>query len=296
MSEISTVNGDHKELNQPNDDTLTYIIEALEVIYNSRSPNDIRQAASSYLDGIRRHAAAQEYGVRLAGDKAQATAIRHFGLSMIESMILHDWDHANDTRLNDLRRSVIELAKQIDEDDPAYLVRKIGQLWIEIAKITWAADWTNMDEELRDLWDSSLEKKIFVLYVLETLSEEVFNEDDATAGLRGHDLGKACVEIFTPAFVLHDHYPARTQRSSFRSGEDGWLFRLCDLIGWCLANGCGENTNVKRLTIETLSSLRAAVSWMMPRAICTTQTISILINTLSVVDIEIRRVGNAKFY
>ena len=290
-SEIST-NGNHNDSNSSSYEGLAHVVEALEVIYNPRSPNDARQAASSYLENTKNDQSAPEYGIRLAGDKLQQTAIRYFGLSLIESSIQNGWENMSDGQSEKIRGYIIDLAKQINEEDPAYLVKKMGHLWIELAKRSWVADWLDMDAQLLNLWLGSLAKKAFVLYVLETLSEEVFNQEDPTAGLRAHDLGKACVEIYTPVSVLQENFPSRDLRNSIRSGEEGWLNRLCDLLRWCLANSCETDGNVKVLATKTLSAIRATVSWVIPNAIRTTNCVAAIFTALTVVDVGLRTVSS----
>ena len=290
-SETNT-NGNFNELSFSNYEGLAHVVEALEVIYDPRSPNSARQAASSYLENTKKHQAAAEYGVRLARDKLQQTAIRYFGLSLIGSSIQNDWENMSSSQSERIRGYVIDLAKQIDEDDPIYLVKKMGHIWIELAKRSWAADWMDMDAQLLELWLGSLAKKNFLVYVLETLSEEVFNQEDPIAGLRAHDLGKACVEIYTPASVLQEHFPSRDLRNSVRSGEEGWLRRLCDLLRWCLGNGCEIDDNIKALATKTLSAIRATASWVMPKAIHATNCIGAIFAAFTVADVGLRTVSS----
>ena len=287
--------GTYNETRYSGHEELAHVIEALEIIYNPRSPNDARQAASSYLENTKKHQAAPEYGIRIACDKLQQPAIRYFGLSLLESTIRDDWDNTYDDKNERLRGYITALAKQIDKDDPLYLVKKMGHLWIELAKRSWAVDWYDMDAQLLDLWLGPLEKKSFVVYVLETLSEEVFNQEDPTAGLRAHDLGKACVEIFTPASVLQDHFPTRDIILSVRTGEEGWLSRLCDLLRWCLANGCETDSNVKALSIKILSAIKATVSWIMPKAIHATDCVVAVFAAFTITNVSLRTVSKSHF-
>ena len=283
--------GSHNESRYSDHEELAHVIEALEIIYNPKSPNDARQAASSYLENTKKHQAAPDYGIRIACNKLQQASIRHFGLSLLESAIRDDWETTSGNKSERLRGYIIGLAKQIDKDDPPYLVKKIGHLWIELAKRSWAVDWHDMDTQLLDLWLGSLEKKGFVVYVLETLSEEVFNQEDPTAGLRAHDLGKACVEIYTPASVLQDHFPTRDISVSVRTGEEGWLNRLCDLLRWCLASGCDIDSDIKTLSVKVLNAIKSTVAWVIPKAIHATDCVAAVFTAFTITDVSLRTVS-----
>ena len=69
------------------------------------------------------------------------------------------------------------MAENISDDDLPYIRNKVAQLWVDVTKICWGLDWMDMDSQLLDIWDKSKEdcrvaNKLFVLSVLEVLSEE----------------------------------------------------------------------------------------------------------------------------
>src|SRR5437762_12489141 len=118
---------------------------------------------------------------------------------------------------------------------------KISQLWVDIAKKSWAADWIDMDEILFQLWNGSLVHKQLVLSILESLSDDIFNRDDTTVALREGQLSRSCVAIFTPASVLSEYFPTRKRDVEVRYGEDGWLVRIGRLLDWCVDNDVYNN-------------------------------------------------------
>jgi hypothetical protein len=146
----------------------------------------------------------------------------------------------------------------------------------------------DMDELLVSLWKSSLHHQAVVLYVLETLSEEVFNREDPTAGLRGSDLGRACVEIFTPLAVIQDQLPTREKSLDVRCGDEGWLKRLCDNLGWCLGQDYQNQEAVKTSAIKSMQALKAAMPWIMPKAIAATQVIEAVCKALATPAVEMQ--------
>src|SRR5204862_2530981 len=137
------------------------------------------------------------HGFTLASDKRQQPVVRHYALSLLEYAIDRKWHSYTPDQSLLLRQWVLQLAQGIDAQDPLYLRNKISQLWVEIAKRSWVADWIDMDELLFQLWNGSLVHKQLVLSILESLAEDIFNGDDATVALREGQLSKACVAIFT---------------------------------------------------------------------------------------------------
>ncbi|KAF2259938.1 ARM repeat-containing protein [Lojkania enalia] len=268
--------------NSASNNDLSRILEALQAIYDPASSNDTRRHASDYLETAKQHPEAPLHGYTLALNTAQPAQLRHYGLSMLEYSIRYHWDDFTVQQGEGLRSYVVELAQNVSDGDPVYLRNKIAQLWTEIAKRSWAAEWINMDEQLCAMWQTSLHHQAVVLYVLETLSEETFNREDAVAGLRGSDLGRACVDVFTPASVLTEHLPARDKDLNVRYGDEGWLKRLCDNLDWCLAQDFENEKRVQSNAVRTLHTLRAAMAWVIPKAIVAVQVIEHVCKVLAV--------------
>ncbi|KAL9005035.1 MAG: hypothetical protein Q9188_002184 [Gyalolechia gomerana] len=233
------------------------IRRALDVIHDARSANSLRQEASQYLEKIKSDEEAPYYGFKLGADKSQAAIVRHYGLSLLEHAVRHRWADYSAEQSTLVRGWELDLAQNATDSDPFFLRTKIATIWVEIAKRSWALDWMDMDECLVRLWEGSLASKELVLTILETLSEDVFGHEDATAGLRGTDLNRACVDIFTPMSVLLEHFPSRETSVNVRYGEEGWLFRMAELLNWCNTGGQAE----KACAAKLLVTLRSVISW-----------------------------------
>ncbi|KAL8945106.1 MAG: hypothetical protein Q9211_000379 [Gyalolechia sp. 1 TL-2023] len=245
------------------------IRRALEVIHDARSANSLRQEASHYLESIKSDEEAPYYGYKLGADKSQAAIVGHYGLSLLEHAVRHRWADYSAEQSAMVRGWEVDLAQNATESDPFFLRTKIATIWVEIAKRSWALDWMDMDECLVRLWEGSLASKELVLTILETLSEDVFGNEDATAGLRGTDLNRACVDIFTPMSVLLEHYPSRETSVNVRYGEEGWLSRMADLLHWCNMQDSGGQAE-KACAAKVLITLRSVISWVIPKSISTT--------------------------
>lgn len=285
---LPTLNGGGQHAEQQH--YLSQVLQALEAIYDPRSDNPTRQEASAYLEEAKKLPEAPSTGFALSINRTQPAPLRHYGLSMLEYSIKYGWEDYTIEQGDALRDYVVQLAQGISDVDPVYLRNKVAQLWTEVAKRSWGAEWMDMDEQLVGLWQSSLHHQAVVLYVLETLSEEIFTREDPTAGLRGKDLGRACVDVFLPASVLAEHLPDRDTNLNVKFGDDGWLKRLCDLLSWCLANNYQNNERISICAIKTLNALRAAVAWVMLPGIANTHIIEHVCKALAIPVVSIQQV------
>lgn len=271
---VSVIHNQDKTLgtehaNGTDSNPLSRIHEALGVVHSPYSSNESRKQASAYLEEIRLDNAAPYHGFTLACDKSQEAVVRHYALSLLEHAIRHRWNEYSRVEAEAMRGWILQLSENISPEDPLFLRNKTAQLWVEIAKRSWGSEWVDMDELLVKLWSvpGSVVHKEFVLFVLETLSEEVFNREDAATAMREGILSKACVEIFTPAQVLHDTFPNRQIGACVRCGDEGWIVRLGILLEQCLDNDVQNNEQYRRCAVKILTVFKSIMPWAVPKAI-----------------------------
>ncbi|MCJ1432586.1 hypothetical protein MMC27_001943 [Xylographa pallens] len=280
-SDLTSNGGDHSGAHQADTSyTDTQILRALELIYDPRSSNEHRQDASQYLEQIKAQDQAPNHGYILAANRSHPPVIRHYGLSLLEDAIRHRWPGYTPKQSLALREWVVKLAQGIAQEDPVFIRNKIAQLWVEIATRSWVLDWMDMDELLVGLWAGSVCQKELVLEVLETLSENCFGKEDTTTALRGTELGKACVEIFTPAEIMVRHFPKRDTSINVRFGGEGWLFRISALLRW-YSQEEQNNPELQACAVKALSTLKSVVYWIILRAIATTNCIQRIFECLT---------------
>lgn len=272
-------------------DTNLHIIQALEVIHDPRSVNSLRQDASTFLEEIKSNEEAPYNGFSLASNRKQPAIVRHYGLSLLENAIRHRWTQYTAEQGAALRDWVVNLAQEVSEEDPLYLRNKVAEIWVEIAKRSWALDWMDMDELLVRLWNGPVVRKALVLTILETLSEDTFGHEDTTVGLRGTSLNRACVDIFTPATVLLEDFPNRETSINVRYGEEGWLSRIGDFLNWCIQDDHMAKVQ-QAYAITALSTLKSAISWIIPGALITSHTFESICNCISVPAIPVQLVND----
>lgn len=266
------------------------ILQALKVVHDPRSSNTIRQDASRYLEQLRSNEEAPYHGFRLASDKEQPAIVRHYGLSLLDYAIRHRWSEYSVEQSQALRDWILNLAYGTVEIDPAYITNKIAEIWVELAKRSWSIDWTDMDELLAKLWDGQVAQKALVLTILETLSDDIFSNEDAVAALRGSELNRACVEIFTPAIVLSEHFPTRDITINIRFGADGWLSRMADMLESCVSDG-KVHQDWQGIAVKTLCTFRSVVSWVIPQALVATQSVRRICSCLAVSGMPVQLVN-----
>ncbi len=291
--------------NEPEEVLLPKITSALELIYSPQSTNQARQEAQKYLEVVKETAQAPSVGFTLASNPTSPSVVRHFGLSMLEHAIKHKWALFSSDQAAWIRRWVLELAEKVTRADASFLRNKIGLLWVEVAKRCWAGDWMDMDAQLLSLWQASpgggggggdgstgggdnVHKEL-VLYILETLSDEVFNGDDAVVALREGVLSKACVDIFTPAAVLNECFPNRATQPSVRAGDEGWLLRVTVLLRVCIATDVHANDDARGCAVRSLAVLTALLPWAIPKAVMACECVPTLFESLAAPNVAVQK-------
>ncbi|KAJ3569516.1 hypothetical protein NPX13_g6056 [Xylaria arbuscula] len=147
------------------------------------------------------------------------------------------------------------------------------------------------EEQNSSLWDvpDSAVHKEFVLAVLEDLSDEIFNGDDMVVQLRERTLSKASVEIFTPVAVLLEAFPHREAGPDVRSGEEGWLTRIVDLLRQCLSGDVQNNEDLRTCAIRGFAVLYTLMPWVIPKSVAMTGAMFVLCEGLRATHIEVQK-------
>lgn len=260
------------------------LIKALELIHNPSSTNVLRREALTYVESQKESKGAARNGFILASRTENAPLVRYFGLTLLDHVLRHT--SITSDQLGDLRELVLQLAQSIRPEDPPYIRNKIPQLWAEIAKRTWGLDWLDMDQTLVQFWDASLVHKELILSILETLSEDIFYREDTVSSLRGTDLNRALVEIFTPLSVFEEIHPQRDHHVEIRCGTEGWLSRTCEFLGNCVDN-VQTSKRAKDAALKALAALKSVLVWTIPKAIISTNCVSSVVRAFTCNDDQV---------
>jgi exportin-5 len=264
---------------------LNLILQAVEAIYSPHSTNEIRSSATALLEDTKSSDQARDIGFTLAIDISKDATIRHYGLTLLDYHIKFVWDGYDEALEAVLRDYVVRLAQGVREEDPSYLRNKIAHEWTVFAKRSWGSWWLDMDELLVQLFQASEAHREIVLYVLTTLTEDVFGRDDSLAAIRAEILGHACVEIFTPKHLMVEDGSNKKAGVvvNMRYGEEGWLQRLLSFLEWSLENDHSG-------AVKTLGAIGSAFGWIPSATIAATIGIQPVCRAVVVGDTAVRLV------
>ncbi|KAK5126308.1 hypothetical protein LTR85_010544 [Meristemomyces frigidus] len=291
----------------PSQQHLDSIRQALDATLNPRISNDVRQQALQHLEQVKAQPDAPHYGFTLADDWKQNDAVRYYGLQLLEYAVRYKWSEYGEAQTEQLRTWVKCLAGGLRErEDPIFLRNKIAQLWVEVAKRCWGDEWMDMDAQLVSLWEKAMSEKgtankVFVLYVLETLSEDIINNEDAVAGLRLEVLGASLNEIMIPRGLYEEHAKTRGERREVRCGEAGWLARVCGLFSDCVkqARLGGQPELVQSMAlcaVKALNALRPTMSWISLKATVEVSCVDCFFLPYHTDDVELQTAATETLY
>lgn len=265
---------------------LADIIRALELIHEPSSTNELRREALAFVESQKENESAVRNGFVLVSRVENPPLVRHFGLTLLD----HVLRHTSFTSAEHLRDLAWQLAESIRPEDPPYIRNKISQLWAEIAKRSWGLDWVTMDEDLVRLWSvANLVHKEFVMSVLETLSEDVFYREDTVSSLRGSDLNRALVEVFTPLAIWEEFYTRKENHVEIRCGAEGWLIRTREFLDACIEN-LYTLKGAKEAALKALAVFNSVLIWSIPKAVISSLCVPSIFRALTCEDEDLRLV------
>lgn len=187
-----------------------------------------------------------------------------------------------------LREYALRLTESLRDTDPAFLRNKIAQIWTEVVKRIWGPSWQDMDEQLVNLWNASSPLySDFVLTVLETLSEDIFNQEDYVAGLRA-DLGSAFARTCITESLIEQHYDKPDEFSALRFGKEGWLQRICTFLRQYLDRLASQDAQAQTAALKAFSTLQSICPWIPPKCLISASCVETMSYALVVGDTAIR--------
>jgi exportin-5 len=266
-------------------DDIPQIVQALEAVHSPRSTNEVRHEAFVFLEQVKHSPHALSHGFSLASDPTRDTILRHFGLTLITYYLKYVYTGGAEDLL---REYVLRLTDSLRESDPPFLRNTVAQIWTEVVKRIWGPSWRDMDEQLVKLWNaSSAVYHEFVLAVLETLSEDIFNIEDTVAGLRA-DLGSAFARICITDNLIEQHNQRPDEYTSLRSGKEGWLQRTCSYLKLCLDRLANQDAQAHAAALKAFSTLQSLCVWIPPKSLVSTSCVEGFCYALTVDDSQVR--------
>ncbi|KAK9453335.1 armadillo-type protein [Dipodascopsis uninucleata] len=272
---------------------LNQIAEALATVHNSQVSNEARRRAQEYLDAAKQENDAPLWGYQLAisGPNTHPDQVRHFGMSLLEHIIRHNYLNCDSSQHVALRNWVVELCMGVRASDAYYLREKLASLWVAIAKRSWGAsedEWADMDKVLTQMWNLNATARELTLIIFRTLFEDVFMLDDPIAGKRAGILSAQCIEVLTDEKILERVYASRNQELIYlRCGSDGWLSRWSILLGECLDRGA-QDAETEIFALKVLQSLKNCLLWAFPMAIRETDLLNRISQALTIQNVKVK--------
>ena len=270
------MNGDSgSDWKLPSSAELESITNALNATLDPRVSNQIRQEAFQHLEAVKIQSDGSCRGFVLARDFSQTDAVRYFGLQLMEIGIRYCWSSFSNEQKCRIQLWLQQLSVDIRKEEKPFIRNKIAQLWAMTAKRCWPDEWREMDLHLLTLWElpfteKGLSSKLFVLYILEALNEDIKISEDVFAGLRLDTLGDSLNEIMIPPSLYAMLEETRGDRRQVRSSHHGWLAQICNFLDMCL----------KQLEIERDEHAVRDVS------MCARKSLQVLGHTLNWVDLQ----------
>lgn len=266
---------------------LSRILKALDAVYEPRTSNEDRKSATVELDTFKDHNDALSGGLALAQDPHRPVNARYFGFSILEHKIKYSWENYTDEEASQIKNWLVDLAHSLDGAEPPFVRKKAAQLLEETAERSWGITWHTLDQDLSNLWETDLAHRQIVLSMLETLSEKVFGKEEAAAGLRGAELGKLCVDLFT--LSVHSN-------QSHTNGDHGpsvsWFDRLLAFVVQVLQSN--DSSQILRESfLMAMSVLRSIMSWVSLKVLAASNCLSVFSDCLKLEDPEINQVSQS---
>ncbi|KAF2148856.1 hypothetical protein K461DRAFT_232319 [Myriangium duriaei CBS 260.36] len=270
---------------------IEHVERALEASYDPRTSNDQRQEALRYLDGLMNSREAPKHGFALVTNASLPPQARLFGLTLLENSLVRRWSHHSAEEADLIRQWVIDLAQSLRPQDPSYIRLKIASLWVVLAERAWASTWSNLDAMLQELWDAQVNieqhtsNRIFVLYILECLSENICVREDPIAMLRQEVLGQSLNEVFIPPGLYQRHKDERDNITDMRHGNEGWILRICTCLKLLTSQ---DHPGARGMIVRALEALKPTVTWISLEAIIEARCVDCVFQALAYGDDAIR--------
>lgn len=298
---------------------MNQIVNALEVIYNSKTSNDQRREAQLFLESIKPHEDSPLWGYELAlpENNSENYIVRHFGLSLLQSAVNKRFQQFSTKKINTVRDWIVELANKVHENDPHYLKEKLALLWVSIAKRVWGSclvkesgsndkddgvsdseaglveddyknSWVSMDAQLWELWNKNLSCREMCLIVIRTLFEDIYLLEDPIAARRPGVLNQLCVLIVTSDDVLNSMYEPNARLSLFKASTQGWFITLCSMLVEILSSSEYESSSGRILVPKILSIFKTCLHWIQPVLLRDQKVMQTLFNILMISDVKLK--------
>ncbi|RLV96172.1 Protein MSN5 [Spathaspora sp. JA1] len=303
------------------------IISALGIVYDPKSNNNQRHEAQQFLETIKNNEESPFWGYQLAlpSNNGKNYIVRYFGLSLLQTSISLNYYKFDSIKALTIRNWIIELAWNIESDDPHYIKEKLAFLWVSIAKRVWgnylikstynnnkenhpeeptkevvdqvspivssqdASDgWVSMDGDLWKLWNNNITCRELSLIILRTLFEDIYLLDDPIASKRSVILNQLSIFIVTPNDVLTTIYESNPNVSICKNIPQGWFIMWSQFLLEILSTNDFKSQTCQTFVPKILSTFKTCLHWVQPSVLHQENIMQNLINILTIPDVKLK--------
>jgi exportin-5 len=277
------------------------IVSALELIHSPKSSNEARREAQAFLEQVKRQEESPFWGYELALP-SQNTIVRHFGLTLLQNSISRHWYTYDEEKKLAIRKWIIDLANNLQENDPHYIREKLAFLWVGIAKRCWGSylatseeseaeyqalvtGWHTMDQDILDLWMLSSQARTLVLIIFRTLFEDTYILDDPITSRRNSILTSLCSHVVLPESTLDAIYEPTINYKKSKSTKEGWFLIWLGLLNDSIQAG-DENT-----VIKILETFKTCLNWIYSSILTQSKVLNTILNAVMINNIRIKHIS-----
>ncbi|KAI9031353.1 armadillo-type protein [Hyaloraphidium curvatum] len=284
---------------------LAKVQEALELIFNPRTPNDQRVAAQKFTEEFKAQPSGPLFGYHLAHrNGGQSENVRHFGLGCIEYAIRFRWtEYGTDerTKLRDLVADLLRTGTDALVYQKKFLKEKLATIVVEIAKRMWPLEWTDFETLLQELYASGPGGQDLVLSILRSLGEDIYVFDNVVPGQRKKDLSTAITAVTVSRRIVDEvvakpDNAALLQSIGLGPANDGWLAKWtlgmvalqAEYESAVRGGDKGRAEAAERLASSMIQTIAVTFEWVLLRAIIECQTVLRMFDALLSGSMKIR--------
>lgn len=190
-------------------------VEAIATIYSPVATHEQRAAADAYCEQLKNYTeAALAISAKLIGAEMPDTT-RHFGLSLINSVIEKQWHQPGfESRQAEIKGLILQMmsdgsGKPLTEE-PKFIKEKLCGLLSAVGCREWPQRWPDMFETIFQIATMGHKQAELAIISLRLVGEEIMEFNDALSGGRRSDLSQA-LKVSLPQVLpfVHDFTKTR---------------------------------------------------------------------------------------
>ncbi|CEP21170.1 unnamed protein product [Cyberlindnera jadinii] len=277
------------------------IVSALELIHSPKSTNEARREAQAFLEHVKSQEESPLWGYELALP-TQNTIVRHFGLTLLQNSITRNWYNYDEEKKLAIRKWIIDLANNLQENDPHYIKEKLAFIWVGVAKRCWGSylatvedteaeyqafvtGWYTMDKDLFDLWMLSPQTRTLVLIIFRTLFEDTYILDDPITSRRNSILTSLCTHVVLPQETLDTIYEPNANLQKSKATKEGWFVLWLKALTEFIKNGDEKGV------IKTLETFKTCLNWVYSSVLTQSNVLNTLLQAVTIDSIRIKNIA-----